>query len=179
MTIYTHLESPLGELLLTSREGALTGLYFADQLHAPRVGHDWVGEDEAEIFVQTGQELAEYVSGERTRFDLSLGLAGTAFQVLVWNAIAAIPFGSTLTYSELAQRIGMPKKARAVGMAAGRNPVCWIVPCHRVVGKNGALTGYAGGVSRKSALLDFEAARSAHRDAVLSLGERPRVLELA
>lgn len=160
MTIYTQIESPLGELLLTSREGKLSGLYFADQPHA-RIAPDWVRQDDAEIFAQTAQQLGEYASGARKTFNLSrIGLVGTPMQMNVWMEILAIPFGQTITYSELAKRIGAPEAIRAVGGAAGRNPICWIVPCHRVMGKNGALTGYAGGVSRKSALLDFEAGKS-------------------
>ena len=179
MTTYTHIDSPLGQLLLTSREGKLSGLYFADRPHA-RISPDWVRQDDAAMFARTAQQLEEYASGERESFDLPLGLIGTPFQVSVWNAIATIPFGQTITYSELAQRIGRPPKdARAVGTATGQNPVCWIVPCHRVVGKSGALTGYAGGVTRKSALLDFEAAKSAGRGAILAHSQKQAALALA
>jgi len=179
MTIYAHLDSPLGQLLLTSREGELSGLYFTDQPHA-RIAPEWVRRDDADIFTQTAQQLEEYASGERESFDLPLGLSGTPFQALVWNAIAAIPFGEALTYGELAERIGRsPRDARAVGMATGQNPVSWIIPCHRVVGKNGALTGYAGGVARKRALLEFEAAESAGRNAILAYGKDQPVLALA
>jgi methylated-DNA-[protein]-cysteine S-methyltransferase len=172
MTTYTYIDSHLGQLLLTSRAGKLSGLYFADQPRA-RIAPGWVRRDDAAIFVRAAQQLEEYASGERGNFDLPLGLSGTPFQLLVWNAIAAIPFGRTITYGGLAQRIGRsPRDARAIGAAAGRNPVCWIVPCHRVVGKSGGLTGYAGGVARKSALLEFESAKSAGRDAILAYGEK-------
>ena len=172
MTLYTHIDSPLGQLLLTSREGKLSGLTFADQPHA-RTVPGWVRRDDADIFAQTARQLEEYASGQRKRFDLPLDAGGTPFQALVWNAIAAIAFGQTITYGELAQRIGRsPGDARAVGTATGRNPVCWIVACHRVIGKSGALTGYAGGVARKSALLEFEAARSAGREAILAYGDK-------
>lgn len=178
MTTYTHIDSPLGRLLLTSREDKLTGLYFADQPHA-RIAPGWIWKDDAAIFAQTAQQLEEYASGERESFDLPLALSGTPFQALVWNKIAAIPFGQTITYSELAQRIGRsPRDARAVGMATGQNPVSWIVPCHRVVGKSGALTGYAGGITRKSALLEFEAAKSAGQDVILAYGEKQPALAL-
>jgi methylated-DNA-[protein]-cysteine S-methyltransferase len=177
MTTYTHIDSPLGQLLLTSSEGKLSGLYFADQPHA-RISPGWVRQDDAAIFVQTAQQLEEYASGERESFDLPLSLSGTPFQVSVWNAIAAIPFGQTITYSELAQRVGSSQAARAVGTATGQNPVCWIVPCHRVMGKGGALTGYAGGIARKSALLEFEGAKSVGWEAILAHGDKQSALAL-
>jgi len=166
MTIYTRIESPLGQLLLTSTEDKLSGLYFADQPHA-RLNPEWM-EGTAEIFAQTKQQLKEYAAGTRKRFDLTLSLTGTPAQMKVWQEIATIPFGLTMTYSELAQRIGSPDAVRAVGGATGRNPVSWIIPCHRVMGKNGALTGYAGGVLRKKALLEFEAALAIGVNAALS-----------
>jgi methylated-DNA-[protein]-cysteine S-methyltransferase len=179
MTTYTHIDSPLGQLLVTSREGKLSGLYFADQPHA-RIAPGWVQDDDAAIFAQTAQQLEEYASGERESFDLPLAMSGTPFQLSVWNAIAAIPFGQTITYSELAQQVGRSSKdARAVGTATGHNPVCWIVPCHRVVGKSGDLTGYAGGVARKSALLEFEGAKSVGWDAILTHGDMQPALALA
>jgi len=177
-TIYTHVDSPLGQLLVTGREGKLSGLYFADQPHA-HIDPDWVRQDDADIFAQTAQQLVEYASGERERFDLPLGLSGTPFQLRVWNTIARISFGQTITYSDLAQRIGRsPKEARAVGTATGQNPVCWIVPCHRVVGKNGDLTGYAGGLARKSALLEFEGAKSVGWEAILTHGDKQSALAM-
>jgi len=179
MTTYTRIDSPLGQLLLTSRDGKLSGLYFADQPHA-RIGPDWVRRDDAEIFAETAQQIEEYASGRRESFDLPLGLSGTPFQIQVWNAIATIPFGQTATYGEIAQRIGRsPKDARAVGAATGQNPICWVVPCHRVVGKNDDLTGYAGGLARKSALLEFEGAKSVGWEAILTHGDRQPALALA
>jgi methylated-DNA-[protein]-cysteine S-methyltransferase len=173
MTIYTHIESPLGRLLVTSAEGKLTGLYFADRPHA-RIAPGWTEQADAEIFVQTKQELEEYALGKRKRFDLAkVSLTGTPAQLKVWEAIAAIPFGLTMTYTELAQKVGTPDAVRAVGGATGRNPVSWIIPCHRVMGKDGALTGYAGGVERKKALLEFEAAKAAGKEAVLALAALP------
>ncbi len=178
-TRYTHLESPLGRLLLTSREGKLSGLYFADQPHA-RIGPDWVREDDNGLFAQTARQLEEYASGARKIFDLSqVGLRGSIFQTRIWLEIAKIPFGQTITYGELALRVGRSTKdARAVGTATGLNPISWIIPCHRVVGKSGALTGYAGGLARKRALLEFEAARSAEREAILAHHEEQPALVL-
>jgi methylated-DNA-[protein]-cysteine S-methyltransferase len=166
MTIYTEIDSPLGPLLLTSSDGMLTGLFFCDQPHGC-IQHDWVRQDDAEIFALTKQQLKECACWEREGFELPLGLKGTPFQVLVWNAIAEIPFGQTITYSELAERIGRSASdARAVGNATGQNPLSWVIPCHRVVGKSGEPTGYAGGLERKSGLLAFEAARARSLSAV-------------
>jgi len=179
MTIYTQIDSPLGQLLLTSREGKLSSLYFADRPNA-RIAPAWVRQDRADIFARTAQQIEEYASGERESFNLPLDASGTPFQMRVWNAIATIPFGQTITYSELAQRAGRSAQdARAVGTATGQNPVCWIVPCHRVVGKSGALTGYAGGIARKSALLEFESAKSAGWEAILAHGDKQAALTLA
>ena len=170
-TIYAKIDSALGELLLTSRDGKLTGLYFADQPHA-RLAPEWVREDGAEIFAFTAQQLAEYASGARKTFDLSrLGAVGTPMQINVWTEILAIPFSKTITYSELAQRVGAPDAVRAVGGATGRSPISWIIPCHRVMGKNGALTGYAGGIARKTALLDFESGKTAELGLLAAAGQ--------
>jgi methylated-DNA-[protein]-cysteine S-methyltransferase len=167
-TTYTQINGPLGQLLLTSGEGKLTGLYFSDQPHA-RISPGWIREDDTDLFRQTARQLDEYTAGKRESFDLPLEMSGTPFQVEVWNAIAAIPFGRTITYSELAEQVGLAQAVRAVGTATGANRISWIIPCHRVVGKNDALTGYAGGLKRKSALLDFEVARSSGQPAVLAL----------
>jgi methylated-DNA-[protein]-cysteine S-methyltransferase len=178
LTIYRHIDSPLGQLLLTSRNGKLSGLYFADMPHA-QMAPDWVQQDDADIFAQTEQQLEQYLSGDREFFELPLAMSGTPFQMQVWQQIAQIPFGETISYSELAWRIGRTTQdARAIGTATGLNPVSWIVPCHRILGKSGAMTGYAGGIPRKIALLEFEAARSAGRDAVLALAEKERELAL-
>jgi methylated-DNA-[protein]-cysteine S-methyltransferase len=179
MTTYTQIDSPLGELLLTSREGKLSGLYFMDCPHA-QIDPYWVRQDNTDIFTKTTQQLEQYIAGDREFFDLPLFMSGTPFQVQVWQEIAKIPFGETISYSELAWRVGRTSKdARAIGTATGLNPIGWIVPCHRVVGKSGALTGYAGGLPRKIALLEFEALRSAGREAVLALTEKEPELALA
>lgn len=171
MTFHSLLESPLGELLLIAHDDSLIGIYFTDQTHAPQVHLDWVRRDNVPVFDELRKQLREYTSGEREVFDLPIELTGTKFQIRVWEQIIAIPFGETITYTELANRIGDPQAVRAVGTAAGANPLCWAIPCHRVVGKDGALTGYAGGLVRKKALLDFEATRHAGREIVLAWDE--------
>ena len=147
-------------MLLTSKAYRLTGLYFADMPHAPQMGRGYFEQPDAAIFIRTARQLTEYASGKRKVFDLPMDLGGTPFQMLVWEYIAAIPFGETVTYGELAQRVGSPEAVRAVGSATGANPLSLIIPCHRVVGKYDDLTGYAGGIPRKQALLDFEAGKT-------------------
>lgn len=171
MTLYSHLESPLGELLLIAHDESLTGVYFTDQHHAPPIHPDWVRRNDAPVFLELKKQLIEYTSGTRTAFGLPVELTGTKFQTQVWEQIIDIPFGKTVTYTELAAKIGDPQAVRAVGTATGANPICWAIPCHRVIGKDGSLTGYAGGLARKKALLDFEAARHAGREIVLAWDE--------
>jgi methylated-DNA-[protein]-cysteine S-methyltransferase len=153
-TIYTRHDSAFGPLLLLARDGYLTGLYFADQAHAPAIEMGWRRDDDDALFAQTVREISEFAEGERHAFSLPFAAHGTPFQKQVWREIAAIPFGETRTYGEIASRLGA--FARAVGSATGRNPLSLVVPCHRVVGANGALTGYAGGLQRKRRLLDLE-----------------------
>jgi methylated-DNA-[protein]-cysteine S-methyltransferase len=153
-TIYTRHDSAFGPLLLLARDGYLTGLYFADQLHAPAIDTGWRRDDDDSLFAQAIREVSEFAIGERHAFSLPFAAAGTPFQKQVWREIAGIPFGETRSYGELASRLGA--FARAVGSAAGRNPLCLLIPCHRVVGTNGALTGYAGGVQCKRRLLELE-----------------------
>jgi len=150
-------ECPLGPVFLVSMGGSLAGLYFEGQRHFPRDAAEWSWETELPIFAETLRQLAEYFAGKRQSFELPMEPEGTPFQRDVWKELEAIPHGATLTYSELAQRVGRPKAARAVGAAVGRNPLSILIPCHRVVGQNGSLTGYAGGLDRKSALLELEA----------------------
>ncbi len=155
----THcvIDSPVGTLTLVANDGALAGLYMDNQRHRPP--DEVFGErracDEAP-FDAVRAQLAEYFAGERTEFDLPLAMAGTDFQRTVWAELRRIPFGETISYGQLADRIGKPSASRAVGLANGRNPIGIIVPCHRVVGSNGDLTGYGGGIERKRALIAFE-----------------------
>lgn len=160
MSVHTHTVlpvTPVGPLTLVARDGALTGLYMTDQRHRPpqeSFGHP--EEPDAEPFATTVRQLRAYFAGESTTFDLPMRLAGTPFQRRVWAALCDIPYGTTVSYGELAARIGKPSAARAVGLANGKNPIGIIVPCHRVVGATGSLTGYGGGLDRKRHLLDFE-----------------------
>jgi len=152
-----HLSS-LGPLLFRAEAGRLTGLFFADRAHAPIVGPDRIEDEESAILDRAIGEVEEFIAGERSEFGLEFFACGTPFQQKVWREIAAIPYGKTVRYGEIARRLGAPDAVRAVGAAAGRNPLCLIIPCHRVVGSAGALTGYAGGLDRKRRLLELERA---------------------
>ncbi|HET9733214.1 MAG TPA: methylated-DNA--[protein]-cysteine S-methyltransferase [Acidimicrobiales bacterium] len=156
--ITTTCASPVGDLTLTWSDGALTGLFMQDQRHSPAFSHGWVRDDDA-LAAVAGQ-LAAYFDGTLTTFDVPLRLQGTEFQVRVWEALRGIPYGETISYGELARRVGNPSASRAVGLANGRNPVAIIVPCHRVIGADGSLTGYGGGLWRKKILLELERAES-------------------
>jgi methylated-DNA-[protein]-cysteine S-methyltransferase len=168
---YSEAASPIGPLLLTSDGDSLTGVYMSEHRHGPVAGEAlstwgievtpgkaerWVRDDEARPFRETKEQIAAYFEGRLTEFDLPLAMDGTEFQRRVWEALREIPYGVTISYGELARRVGNPKGSRAVGLANGRNPISIIVPCHRVIGSNGKLTGYGGGLPRKAALLDFE-----------------------
>ena len=162
---FTTAPSPIGSLLLVACGDALSGVYMEDHARGPDDRTGWV-RDEAR-FANARAQLAEYFAGTRTLFDLPLAPVGTPFQQRVWVLLRAIPFGETRTYGELAGRLGAPKSARAVGHSNARNPLSIVVPCHRVIGASGALTGYAGGEARKRWLLDWEqsvasSARAAH-----------------
>jgi methylated-DNA-[protein]-cysteine S-methyltransferase len=160
VTTYCYCDWPLGRLLLVASDGALLGVHFVDGRYAQPVDPAWRRDDEAAPLRQASTQLREYWTGARREFDLRLDLRGTAFQLRVWNEIAGIPFGETISYAELARRSGAPHAVRAAGLATGRNPISIVIPCHRVVGSRGSLTGYGGGLQRKRALLDFEADRA-------------------
>ncbi|HTE17919.1 MAG TPA: methylated-DNA--[protein]-cysteine S-methyltransferase [Armatimonadota bacterium] len=153
MTYYTLIESPIGPLLLTSDGALLTGLYMAPHPHGP----DWTRADDAAPLPEARRQLAAYFDGSSTTFDLPLAFNGTPFQKRVWEELARIPYGVTLSYAELARRVGNSNACRAVGAANGRNPISIIVPCHRVIGSGGKLVGYGGGLTRKEVLLALEA----------------------
>lgn len=157
MTVYyTHLESPIQQLMLTSDGEALTGLRMIEHRHAPEMTSEWKCNDKARPFAEAKRQLAAYFNGELTEFDLPLHLLGTEFQRIVWQELQSIPFGTTLSYSEMARRIGNPNGSRAVGAANGRNPISIIIPCHRLIGSTGKLTDYGGGLERKDWLLRHE-----------------------
>jgi methylated-DNA-[protein]-cysteine S-methyltransferase len=152
--IYTTVESPIGELLLLGDGEVLHGLYMQAGRKPVRIRPAWQRDDAA--FADAREQLAEYFAGERTSFDLPMQLEGSAFQRTVWHALTRIPYGQTISYGELARRIGRPDLARAVGTANGQNPIAVIVPCHRVIGSDGKLVGYGGGLENKRLLLDLE-----------------------
>jgi methylated-DNA-[protein]-cysteine S-methyltransferase len=154
---YDYFQSPHGRMLLVADEKALASVSFVGQKYAPRVAKDWTRDGAHAPIARAKRELAEYFAGRRRRFTVRLAPRGTPFQRRVWRAIAGVAFGRTIPYAELARRAGRPGSARAAGAATGRNPIGIIVPCHRIVGSNGALTGYAGGLGRKRALLALEA----------------------
>ena len=158
---YDYLRTPHGRMLLVSSDRGLAGLYFVGQKHYPARGADWRPGASSAIARRAKRELGEYFAGRRRRFGVALDPQGTPFQRAVWKQIARVPFGKTITYAELARRAGHPRSVRASGAATGRNPLSIIVPCHRIVGSNGSLTGYAGGLARKKALLDLEGAGAA------------------
>ncbi|MFF6802794.1 methylated-DNA--[protein]-cysteine S-methyltransferase [Streptomyces sp. NPDC012616] len=154
MKHYTIIDSPYGPLTLVADDGVLCGLYMADQRHRPP--EENFGSRDDTRFGAAEDQLTAYFAGELTEFTLELHLHGTPFQRSVWAGLRAIPYGETRSYGELAEALGSPGASRAVGLANGRNPIGIIVPCHRVIGAGGGLTGYGGGLHRKRRLLDFE-----------------------
>ncbi len=152
--LYTTLDSPIGELLLAGDGNALQHLSMQGGRRPLRLGAGWIRDDAA--FANVAAQLSEYFGGARRAFDVPLALNGNPFEQRVWAELLTIPYGETASYGEIARRIGSPDAARAVGLANGRNPVAVIVPCHRVIGANGTLTGYGGGLERKRLLLDLE-----------------------
>ncbi|AYV30715.1 methylated-DNA--[protein]-cysteine S-methyltransferase [Streptomyces sp. CJ_13] len=155
---HTVVDSPYGPLTLVASDGVLSGLYMTGQRHRP--AEESFGERVAageEPFPAVVAQLTAYFAGELTEFTVPVRLEGTEFQRSVWEQLVRIPYGETWSYGELAARLGKPNASRAVGLANGKNPVGIIVPCHRVIGASGGMTGYGGGVDRKVRLLDFEA----------------------
>ena len=164
--VQTTFQSPLGPMTLAATDKGLAGLWFDGQKHLPPelsgqspADPVWRTDDSHPVLRETSRQLTDYFAGQRDHFDLPLDLAGgTGFQQAVWQALLGIAQGETASYGDISSRIGKPAAVRAVGAAVGRNPVSVIVPCHRVIGSNGSLTGYAGGLDRKTALLKLEGA---------------------
>ncbi|HWY96869.1 MAG TPA: methylated-DNA--[protein]-cysteine S-methyltransferase [Steroidobacteraceae bacterium] len=155
MNAFSYFESPIGRLLLTSDGTALTGLYMEPSRKA-QCTDGWIEDVSVAPLSATVRQLTEYFEGTRREFDLPLRLQGTAFQQRVWRQLTEIPYGQTWSYGQLATRIDKPSASRAVGLANGRNPISILVPCHRVIGADGSLTGYGGGIERKRWLLVHE-----------------------
>jgi methylated-DNA-[protein]-cysteine S-methyltransferase len=153
--IYTTLESPVGELLLVGDGEVLRGLHMQDGRRPIAIGAAWEADDAP--FAAAREQLDEYFGGDRREFDLPLAPLGSEFQRCVWDGLLEIPYGETISYGELARRIGRPDRARAVGAANGANPIAIILPCHRVIGADGSLVGFGGGLETKRRLLELEA----------------------
>ena len=153
-TLYATFDSPIGELLAVGDGEALTGLHMQDGRLPLTPQASWEYDEAA--FGELRAQLREYFTGARREFELPLAPRGSEFQLRVWAALREIPYGETVSYGELAERIGCPASARAVGAANGRNPIAVVIPCHRVIGASGRLTGFAGGLERKRLLLDLE-----------------------
>lgn len=159
--VRTHFASPLGTMIVAATDAGVAGIWFDGQRHLPAGIDAWPRDDAHPMLRRALAQLREYFAGQRTEFDLPLDVrGGTAFQQSVWRALLAIPRGRTTSYGRLGHTIGRPAAVRAVGAAVGRNPLSIVVPCHRVVGSDGSLTGYAGGLDRKTALLALEGAHA-------------------
>lgn len=158
VTKATSIDSPIGRLTLTSRRRRLTGVYMDGQAHPPAGTDGW--EPDGSDLEEAVEQLGAYFAGTLRSFDLALEPEGTEFQRAVWEGLRAIPYAETISYAELARRIGRPRAFRAVGLANGRNPLAVVVPCHRVIGANGTLVGYGGGLDRKRWLLEHERAHA-------------------
>lgn len=154
---FTQIKTMLGNILLLSDGNVITGLYFEKQKHMPLANPSWQQATHADLFLHVEKQLTEYFQGSRKIFDIPYSLkTATEFQQKVWCVIAKIPYGYALSYQKLATRLGAPQSTRAVANATGRNPISLIIPCHRIIGNNGALVGYAGGLERKQILLEQE-----------------------
>jgi methylated-DNA-[protein]-cysteine S-methyltransferase len=163
--VQTRVPSPMGDMVLAATRTGLAGAWFTDQRHRPEaldfknVPHAWPQQDSHPTLRMAANQLGEFFAGKRKTFDLPLDISGgTEFQQSIWRALLLIPYGKTCSYGDIGRQIGNPAAVRAVGAAVGRNPLGLIVPCHRVLGSDGSLTGYAGGLHRKTALLALEGA---------------------
>lgn len=170
MILFRRIESPIGPLLIASDERGLCNIEFRQSSHPADRG-TWQGGN-SPVLDATEKQLGQYFSGKRRAFDLPLSPHGTDFQRRVWKALQTIPYGQTISYAELARRVGNPKASRAVGLANGRNPLSIIVPCHRVIGADGSLTGYGGGLAIKAFLLRLEGALPDMEPGLFAAAER-------
>ncbi|HTV78342.1 MAG TPA: methylated-DNA--[protein]-cysteine S-methyltransferase [Steroidobacteraceae bacterium] len=168
--VYTTMESPIGVLKLIGSDRGLSAVLWEHEDSIPAQFGELAAQPHHPLLCQARQQLEEYFAGTRTRFTVKLDLAGTRFQNSVWNALRTIPFGETRSYAQIAGQIGRAKAVRAVGAANGRNPIPIIVPCHRVIGADGSLTGFAGGLGIKARLLALEGGSVSPRSAQLALG---------
>jgi methylated-DNA-[protein]-cysteine S-methyltransferase len=170
---HVTIGSPIGLLTLVADGAALACLYMVDHRHAPDAEAFGPADPgpgpQGDVLAETDRQLSEYFAGTRQEFDLPLHMPGTAFQQRVWAGLREIPYGETISYGELASRLGQPNASRAVGLANGKNPVSIVVPCHRVIGASGRLTGYGGGLDRKQLLLDLERRTAAAESGQLTL----------
>jgi len=167
--VYTYMKSPTGSILLARREEGITHIQFEEGKYTPKPRPDWRREDAP--LMEAIDQLRAYFEGHRFKFDLPLAPAGTPFQQRVWDALQRIPCGETRSYGEIAEAIDFPTGSRAVGAANGRNPIAIVIPCHRVIGANGKLTGYAGGLRIKKALLEHENRMGSKQGTQLALAE--------
>lgn len=170
MILFRRIESPIGPLLIASDEDGLCNIEFRQSSHPADRGA-WQGGN-SHVLDATEKQLDQYFSGKRRAFDLPLSPHGTDFQRRVWKALQTIPYGQTISYAELARRVGNPRASRAVGLANGRNPLSIIVPCHRVIGADGSLTGYGGGLAIKESLLRLEGALPGVEPGLFATAER-------
>ncbi len=163
MTRCFRIPTPLGEMIALAEQESLCGLWFAGQKHAPEPAEEWLYAADCPLFTRVSSQLGAYFRGKLRTFDLHLAPRGTPFRMAVWEALGRIPYGASVTYGGLAKELAGERdhlpSARAVGGAVGRNPLAIIIPCHRVIGADGSLTGYAGGLERKRALLALEIIR--------------------
>lgn len=160
ITRYLYTDSPLGRLLIARQDAGLTGIWFKGQKYEVTPEADWQEKADDLLLKKTANQLRQYFNGELKEFSVDFALRGTEFQQSVWQELLHIPHGETITYGELANRLGKPSAVRAAAAAVGRNPASVVVPCHRVIGANGSLTGYAGGLERKQKLLLLEQAET-------------------
>ena len=164
-TLYTQIATSLGSVFVTSENGSLTRIFLDGSRRTPSVGSDWLREDRDPLLSSAVRQISEYLEGRRQAFDLPVNPVGTPFQKQVWNVLQRIPYGKTISYRDVARLLGKNDRyLRAVGSAIARNPLMLIVPCHRVIGSDGSLTGYAGGLDRKKDLLERERHASAEKN---------------